>query len=92
MAAGYDDDGRRGLSIPPRLVEYLLLGPSDDQRQLQDSPLLGDVWLAYAAAPARKQDLLITPHMAATAAQVAKALASSRRGWNFPPSYATSSQ
>jgi hypothetical protein len=75
MAAGYDDDGRRGLSIPPRLVEYLLLGPSDDQRQLQDSPLLGDVWLAYAAAPARKQDLLITPHMAATAAQVAKALA-----------------
>ncbi|MGF1628602.1 MAG: S8 family serine peptidase [Kiloniellaceae bacterium] len=79
MAAGYDDDGRRGLSIPPRLVEYLLLGPADDQRQLQDSPLLGDVWMAYAAAPARKQDLLITPHVAATAAQVAKVLATEFR-------------
>jgi len=79
MAAGYDDGGRRGLPISAGLVEYILLGPSDDQRQLQDSPLLGDVWLAYAAAPARKQDLLITPHMAATAAQVAKVLAMESR-------------
>ena len=57
--------------IPPDLVEYLLLGPTDDRRVLQDSPLLGDVWTAYAADPGSIQDLLITPHKDATAAEVA---------------------
>jgi serine protease AprX len=57
--------------IPPELVEYLLLGPTDDRRVLQDSPLLGDVWAAYAADPGSIQDLLITPHKDATAAEVA---------------------
>jgi hypothetical protein len=59
------------FSIPPALVEHILLGPVDDRRVLQDSPILGDVWLAYAADPASKQELLITPHKAATAAEVA---------------------
>jgi len=63
-----------GLSIPRALVEYLLLGPADDQRQLQDSPILGDVWLAYAKEPAGIQDLLITPHWDATAGRVANAI------------------
>ena len=36
--------------IPSALVDLVLLGPMDDRRQLQDSPILGDVWLAYAAA------------------------------------------
>jgi subtilisin family serine protease len=57
--------------IPPDLAEYLLLGPADDRRVLQDSPLLGDVWAAYAADPGSIQDLLITPHKDATAAEVA---------------------
>jgi hypothetical protein len=57
--------------IPPELVEYLLLGPTDDRRVLQDSPLLGDVWAAYAADPGSIQDLLITPHKDVTAAEVA---------------------
>jgi subtilisin family serine protease len=57
--------------IPPDLAEYLLLGPADDRRVLQDSPLLGDVWAAYAADPGSIQDLLITPHKNATAAEVA---------------------
>ncbi|HXO67694.1 MAG TPA: S8 family peptidase [Bradyrhizobium sp.] len=57
--------------IPPDLAEYLLLGPTDDRRVLQDSPLLGDVWAAYAADPGSIQDLLITPHKDATAAEVA---------------------
>ncbi len=64
-----------GLSIPPRLVDHMLLGPTDDQRQLQDSPILGDVWSAYAKAPAAAHDLLITPHMNATAGRVANAIA-----------------
>jgi subtilisin family serine protease len=41
---------------------------------LQDSPILGDVWLAYAADPVRPQDLLITPHREAAAAMVASAI------------------
>jgi hypothetical protein len=44
------------------LVELVLLGPSNDRRQLQDSPILGDVWIAYAMKPADAIDLLITPH------------------------------
>ncbi len=57
--------------IPAALVEHMLLGPADDRRVLQDSPILGDVWLAYAADPASIQDLLITPHKDVTAAEVA---------------------
>jgi hypothetical protein len=66
-----------GLPIPHKLVELILLGHAEDGRQLQDSPLLGDVWLAYADDPAKSHDLLITPHMECTAGQVAKHLRSS---------------
>lgn len=66
---------RPAFPIPGKLVEYVLLGPANDQRQLQDSPILGDVWLAFAADPAGVQDLLITPHKKATSAQVADAIA-----------------
>jgi len=61
--------------IPAALVEQILLGPADDRRVLQDSPVLVDVWLAYAADPASIQDLLITPHSEATAAEVADCIA-----------------
>src|SRR5829696_7388534 len=60
--------------IPSTLVDLVLLGPMDDRRQLQDSPILGDVWLAYAAAPAASHDLLITPHKTVTAARVARVI------------------
>ena len=63
------------LVIPARLVDLVLLGPTDDRRQLQDSPILGDVWLEYAAHPGKPQDLLITPHRRAIAPVVAKAIA-----------------
>ena len=43
------------------LVDLILLGPAGDRRQLQDSPVLGDVWLEFAAKPAKRVDLLITP-------------------------------
>ena len=45
------------LSIPSRLVEFILLGPVDDRRQQQDSPILGDVWIAFAKQPAERLDL-----------------------------------
>ena len=60
------------FSIPAELVEHILLGPIDDRRVLQDSPLLGDVWTAYALDPGVVQDVLITPHKSATAALVAQ--------------------
>jgi subtilisin family serine protease len=60
------------LVIPSTLVDLILLGPADDRRELQDSPVLGDVWLAYANAPGSRQDLLITPHKIATAGGVAR--------------------
>ena len=57
------------------LVELVLLGPTNDRRQLQDSPVLGDVWIAYAVKPAAAIDLLITPHKKAPAGPVAKQIA-----------------
>lgn len=60
------------FAIPAKLVDEILLGPEGDRRVLQDSPLLGDVWAAYAADPGGVQDLLIAPHKDATAAQVAR--------------------
>ena len=66
------DSRSPAFPIPDDLVELILLGPEDDRRQLQDSPILGDVWLAYAASPGDVQDLLITPYREATAGRVAK--------------------
>jgi hypothetical protein len=60
-----------GVSIPRSLVEHILLGPTGDRRQLQDSPVLGDVWIAFAKDPGNPQELLITPHNAWTAGAVA---------------------
>jgi serine protease AprX len=57
------------------LVELVLLGPTDDRRQLQDSPVLGDVWIAYAMKPADAIDLLITPYRTQPAGPVAVRIA-----------------
>ncbi len=62
------------LPIPSSLVEYLLLGPQDDRRQLQDTPILGDVWVKYGEKPERRLDLLITPHRGIHAGEVADAI------------------
>ena len=59
------------IEIPSSLVEFILLGPTDDRRQLQDSPILGDVWVAFAREPDACLDLLITPRMTLPAGQVA---------------------
>jgi hypothetical protein len=63
-----------GLKIPRLLVEFILLGPEDDRRQLQDSPILGDVWVEFARQPHRRLELLITPHKEQAAAETANAL------------------
>ena len=64
------------MSVESRaLVELLLLGPSNDRRQLQDSPVLGDVWISYAMKPAEPADLLITPSRNQAAGPVARLIA-----------------
>jgi serine protease AprX len=62
------------IKIPRSLVEFILLGPEDDRRQLQDSPILGDVWVEYAKKPADRLELLITPYKENAAAIVASSL------------------
>jgi serine protease AprX len=62
------------VALPRAFVEFILLGPINDRRQLQDSPILGDVWLAFASHPNEPQDLLITPEMEQAASNVAVAI------------------
>jgi hypothetical protein len=47
----------------------------NDRRQLQDSPVLGDVWIAFAAKPGAPMDLLITPYKGRPAGPVAVRIA-----------------
>jgi serine protease AprX len=70
---------RMALQIPRDLVENVLLGPMDDRRQLQDSPILGDVWIAYAERPLDPQDVLITPFKSVPAGRVANHIAGRMR-------------
>jgi serine protease AprX len=57
--------------LPRALVEFILVGPEEDRRQLQDSPILGDVWIEFAKAPGESLDLLITPYKDHPAGNVA---------------------
>jgi serine protease AprX len=52
-----------------------IFGTDDARRYTQDSPVLPDVWLAFAEAPNDRQELLLTPHADSTAAALAAALA-----------------
>ncbi len=64
------------MSVTSRaLVEAILLGPTSDRRQLQDSPILGDVWDAFAAKPHEPIELLITPYKDTPSGPVALLLA-----------------
>jgi len=62
------------IALPRKFVEVMLLGPTNDRRQLQDSPILGDVWLRFAADPESPQELLITPHREKSAGEAAVAI------------------
>jgi serine protease AprX len=72
------------VPVPKPVVEHVLLGPSDDRRQLQDSPILGDVWIAFAENPGKSQDLLITPYKVTPAGKVARIIAERRRKFGRP--------
>ena len=59
------------IPVPSALVEFILLGPQDDRRQLQDSPVLGDVWVEFGRQPAARLDLLIGPFRGEHSGEVA---------------------
>jgi serine protease AprX len=62
------------MQIPSSLVEFILLGPLDDRRQLQDSPILGDVWVEFGKRPSERVDLLIAPYRGSHAGSVAASI------------------
>ncbi|MEO6214625.1 MAG: S8 family peptidase [Sphingomonas sp.] len=66
--------------VDARVIEVLLLGQGDRQRQLQDLPILGDVWVQIASDIGGMHDLLITPHHDYSAARVARLLADLTEG------------
>ena len=57
------------------LVNQILLGPRLDLRYTQDSPVLPEVWSAFAADPDGEVEVLITPHKESAAGQLAVELA-----------------
>lgn len=67
-------ESKHATPIPSPLVEFLLLGPTYDRRQLQDSPILGDVWVEFGKTPAGVIDLLIAPYRGQPAGAVAAAI------------------
>ena len=62
------------IPIDPRVLDTLILGRGDWRRQLQDSPILGDVWSEFALQPSERHDLLLTCHYKANAEDLAKLL------------------
>ena len=78
-----DDSARppagKPIEVPRALVEFILLGPEDDRRQLQDSPILGDVWIEFARKPGERLELLITPYKEQAAGTVASVLSGDRQ-------------
>src|SRR4051812_12862730 len=49
------------MTIDRRWIEKLLYGDDSAVRFTQDSPVLPDVWIAFAEEPSRQHDLLLTP-------------------------------
>ncbi|MEJ2456713.1 MAG: hypothetical protein P8Y58_00625 [Novosphingobium sp.] len=63
------------LTIDPRLLSMMLLGYGDSQRQLLETPILGDTWASFAAHPAGRHALLLTSNHGTNAADLADELA-----------------
>ena len=61
-------------SLSRELVDQVLLGPKNDRRFMQESPVLPEVWTAFGADPGGRVPLLITPYADFSAGYVATAL------------------
>jgi subtilisin family serine protease len=60
--------------LPPQIIDLLLLGAPERRRQLQDLPILGDVWSHIAEQPNSPPDLLVIPCWGHPTAEVAAML------------------
>lgn len=49
------------VKLEAQIIDSLLMGVGGRRRQLQDFPVLADVWTAFAASPGTAHDLLFTP-------------------------------
>ena len=49
------------VKLGAKVVDLLLFGPEGRRRQLQDLPVLGDVWTKFADEPGKIVDLLVIP-------------------------------
>ncbi|HEV2745806.1 MAG TPA: S8 family serine peptidase, partial [Allosphingosinicella sp.] len=63
------------ISLPPKIIDALLLGVGGRRRELQDFPVLGDVWARFAEEPGKEHDLLINPTWEKPTGEVAKLVA-----------------
>ncbi|MEX2105262.1 MAG: S8 family serine peptidase [Solirubrobacterales bacterium] len=54
--------------------EQWIFGSEEERRFTQDSPVLPDVWVSFAADSSSRQDLLLTPHEHSSAAKLMGAL------------------
>ena len=57
------------IEIPSPLVEFILLGPADDRRQLQTCPSSAIYAIEFGREPAGRHDLLISPFRLGTRAR-----------------------
>ena len=58
------------MRLDPDFVQELIFGPPDGSRYTQDSPVLPDVWHAFGQDPDGCVDLLLAPHIKASAGRV----------------------
>jgi subtilisin family serine protease len=63
------------IALPATVIDALLMGVGGRRRQLQDFPVLGDVWARYAERPGEPLDLLFTPTWEKPTGDVARLIA-----------------
>ena len=68
------------IRLAPAVVDALLLGPESRRRQLQDFPVLGDVWTKFADEPGEVHDLLIIPTRERPTGEVVSMISSDHGG------------
>ncbi|HJV30231.1 MAG TPA: S8 family serine peptidase [Gaiellaceae bacterium] len=62
------------MPLTAEKLEELIFGTERFRRFTQDSPVMPDVWIAYGLNPDAKLDLLLTPHVEASAPELGHAL------------------
>lgn len=62
------------MPLTPERLEELIFGTERFRRFTQDSPVMPDVWIAYGMSPRARQDLLLTPHVEASAPELGHVL------------------